>query len=125
MDGLRSLLAPECELAGTVGDGRALVSAVEQLHPDVIVVDTIKHGCLCCRVTAAISPRIFRKRNITQNAPSELIDLWDVPDPADRVSHAPPSRTAPIPPQASDLALTSMVLTLVLDFSGSGGNNRN
>jgi len=39
LDGLKSLLEPEFELAGTVGDGRALVSAVEQLHPDVIVVD--------------------------------------------------------------------------------------
>jgi DNA-binding NarL/FixJ family response regulator len=39
VDGLKSLLEPEFELAGTVGDGRALVSAVEQLHPDVIVVD--------------------------------------------------------------------------------------
>jgi DNA-binding NarL/FixJ family response regulator len=39
LDGLKSLLEPEFELAGTVGDGRALVSAVEELHPDVIVVD--------------------------------------------------------------------------------------
>jgi len=39
LDGLKSLLEPEFELVGTVGDGRALVSAVEQLHPDVIVVD--------------------------------------------------------------------------------------
>jgi DNA-binding NarL/FixJ family response regulator len=39
LDGLRSLLEPEFELAGTVGDGRALVSAVQDLHPDVIVVD--------------------------------------------------------------------------------------
>jgi DNA-binding NarL/FixJ family response regulator len=39
LDGLKSLLEPEFELVGTVGDGRALFSAVEQLHPDVIVVD--------------------------------------------------------------------------------------
>jgi DNA-binding NarL/FixJ family response regulator len=39
LDGLKSLLEPEFELAGTVGDGRALVSAVQHLHPDVIVVD--------------------------------------------------------------------------------------
>jgi len=39
LDGLRSLLEPEFELAGTVGDGRALVSAAEKLRPDVIVVD--------------------------------------------------------------------------------------
>ena len=39
LDGLRSLLEPEFELAGTVEDGRALVSAAQHLHPDVIVVD--------------------------------------------------------------------------------------
>lgn len=39
LDGLRSLLEPQFELVGTVGDGRALVAAVEDLHPDVIVVD--------------------------------------------------------------------------------------
>ena len=39
LDGLRSLLKPEFELAGTVEDGRALVSAAQHLHPDVIVVD--------------------------------------------------------------------------------------
>ena len=39
LDGLRSLLEPEFELAGTVEDGRALISAAQNLHPDVIVVD--------------------------------------------------------------------------------------
>lgn len=39
LDGLRSLLEPEFELAGTVEDGRALVSAAQKLSPDVIVVD--------------------------------------------------------------------------------------
>jgi DNA-binding NarL/FixJ family response regulator len=39
LDGLKSLLEPEFELVGTVGDGRALFSAAGQLHPDVIVVD--------------------------------------------------------------------------------------
>ncbi len=39
LDGLRSLLETEFELAGTVEDGRALVSSVAKLRPDVIVVD--------------------------------------------------------------------------------------
>jgi DNA-binding NarL/FixJ family response regulator len=39
LEGLRSLLEPEFELAGTVEDGRALVAAAEKLHPDVIVAD--------------------------------------------------------------------------------------
>jgi DNA-binding NarL/FixJ family response regulator len=39
LEGLKSLLEPEFELAGTVEDGRALLDASENLHPDVIVVD--------------------------------------------------------------------------------------
>ena len=33
------LLEPECDVVGTVGDGRALLAAAEQLRPDVIVLD--------------------------------------------------------------------------------------
>jgi DNA-binding NarL/FixJ family response regulator len=33
------LLAGECEIVGKVGDGRALVAAVETLKPDVVVLD--------------------------------------------------------------------------------------
>jgi len=33
------LLAPECEIVGQVGDGRALVAAASKLKPDVIVLD--------------------------------------------------------------------------------------
>jgi|SRR6185295_14270202 DNA-binding NarL/FixJ family response regulator len=33
------LLAGECEIVGQVGDGRALVAAVESLNPDVVVLD--------------------------------------------------------------------------------------
>ena len=39
LEGLRSLLEPEFELAGVVSDGQALVTAAEKLRPDVIVVD--------------------------------------------------------------------------------------
>lgn len=39
LDGLRSLLEPEFEIVGMVEDGRALVSFVQKLRPDVIVVD--------------------------------------------------------------------------------------
>lgn len=38
-EGLRSLLEPEFELVGIVENGRALIEAVEQLRPDVIVAD--------------------------------------------------------------------------------------
>ena len=39
VDGLRSLLAANFELAGVVEDGRALVEAAQRLRPDVIVAD--------------------------------------------------------------------------------------
>lgn len=39
MEGLKGLLHPEFELLGTVEDGRALVSAAQELKPDVIVAD--------------------------------------------------------------------------------------
>jgi DNA-binding NarL/FixJ family response regulator len=39
LDGLRSLLEPDFDIAGMVEDGRALVSTAQKLSPDVIVVD--------------------------------------------------------------------------------------
>ncbi|MFQ5572306.1 MAG: response regulator [Rhodothermales bacterium] len=39
VEGLWRLLEPECELVGTVEDGRALLAAAEKLRPDVIVAD--------------------------------------------------------------------------------------
>ena len=38
-EGLRSLLEPDFDLVGAVEDGRALIAAVEELQPDVAVVD--------------------------------------------------------------------------------------
>jgi DNA-binding NarL/FixJ family response regulator len=39
LEGLRSLLEPHFDLVGTVEDGRKLLGAVEQLKPDVVIVD--------------------------------------------------------------------------------------
>ena len=39
VEGLKSLLAEEFDLVGTVEDGRALVAAAKKLQPDVIVAD--------------------------------------------------------------------------------------
>jgi DNA-binding NarL/FixJ family response regulator len=39
LDGLRGLLEPGFEIVGMVEDGRALVSLVQKLRPDLIVVD--------------------------------------------------------------------------------------
>ena len=38
-EALKSLLTPEFELVGVVGDGRALLEAALRLRPDVIVAD--------------------------------------------------------------------------------------
>jgi DNA-binding NarL/FixJ family response regulator len=39
VDALRSILEPQCEVVGTVSDGRSLLAAAEKLRPDVIVID--------------------------------------------------------------------------------------
>ena len=39
LEGLRRVLEPECEIAGTVTNGRALVEAALRLKPDVVVAD--------------------------------------------------------------------------------------
>ncbi|MBI4465754.1 MAG: response regulator transcription factor [Acidobacteria bacterium] len=39
LEGLRRILEPHFEVVGAVGDGRALVAAAQQLHPEVIVAD--------------------------------------------------------------------------------------
>jgi len=41
---LRALLAPACEIVGTVEDGSALVAAADALEPDVIVSDISMPG---------------------------------------------------------------------------------
>jgi DNA-binding NarL/FixJ family response regulator len=38
-EGLRRILEPHFEIVGTVENGRDLIAAAEQLHPDVIVAD--------------------------------------------------------------------------------------
>jgi len=39
LEGLRKILEAECELVGTVEDGRALMEAARQLNPDLILLD--------------------------------------------------------------------------------------
>jgi DNA-binding NarL/FixJ family response regulator len=36
---LEKLLTPECEVVGTVSDGRALVAEAQRLKPDVVILD--------------------------------------------------------------------------------------
>lgn len=39
--GTRALLEPECEVVGTVADGRAVLSYAEHLRPDIIVMEML------------------------------------------------------------------------------------
>jgi DNA-binding NarL/FixJ family response regulator len=39
LEAFEKLLAPECDIIAKVADGRALVAAVQELHPDVVVLD--------------------------------------------------------------------------------------
>ena len=39
VEAFEKLLAPECEIVAKVADGRALVAAVQEHHPDVVVLD--------------------------------------------------------------------------------------
>jgi DNA-binding NarL/FixJ family response regulator len=39
LQGIRRILEPDFELVGTVGDGRSLVAAAQELRPDVILLD--------------------------------------------------------------------------------------
>ncbi len=39
LDAFTKLLEPECEVVGTVGDGRALLEVGPKLNPDIIVLD--------------------------------------------------------------------------------------
>lgn len=58
---LRQLLAPECEVVGSVDDGGALLEAAERLQPDVIVLDVnmpTVSGLEACRQITRANPRV-------------------------------------------------------------------
>jgi DNA-binding NarL/FixJ family response regulator len=61
LEGLKNLLEPEFELVGTVEDGRALLDAANNLHPDVIVTDIsmpLLNGIEAVRQIKKVSPHI-------------------------------------------------------------------
>jgi DNA-binding NarL/FixJ family response regulator len=39
LEAVEKLLAPECDIVAKVADGRALITAVQEHHPDVVVLD--------------------------------------------------------------------------------------
>ena len=55
----RLLLALDCEVVGTVADGRAVLNAVQGLQPDVVLVDLNLpnvNGLEACRQIMQVSP---------------------------------------------------------------------
>jgi len=55
------LLALDCDVVGTVVDGRALLEAAQRLQPDVIVVDlNLPHvnGLEACRQITQMNPEV-------------------------------------------------------------------
>ena len=60
LEGIRKLLENDVELVGTVEDGRALLPAVEQLRPDVILLDIslpLLNGIEACRQLMKSMPK--------------------------------------------------------------------
>lgn len=61
VEGLKAILVDEFDLAGVVGDGRALVEAARALRPDVIVADVtmpLLNGIEALEVLAQDEPKI-------------------------------------------------------------------
>jgi DNA-binding NarL/FixJ family response regulator len=61
LEGLKNLLEPEFDLVGTVEDGHALIDAVKNLHPDVIVADIsmpMLNGIEAVRKINKVSPHV-------------------------------------------------------------------
>ncbi len=60
LEGIRKLLEDELDLVGTVEDGRSLLPAVEQLQPDVILLDIslpLLNGIEACRQLLKAVPK--------------------------------------------------------------------
>ena len=55
------LLAPDCEVVGTIADGSVLLEAVQRLEPDVIVLDMNLpgvHALEVCRQLTQMNPPV-------------------------------------------------------------------
>lgn len=60
-EAFEKLLAPECDTVGKVGDGRAMLQVIRELHPDVAVLDIampILNGIDASRQAKQIDPSI-------------------------------------------------------------------
>jgi DNA-binding NarL/FixJ family response regulator len=60
-EAFEKLLSPSCDVVAKVGDGRALLAAVRELHPDVVVVDIsmpLLNGLTAARQIKELDPEI-------------------------------------------------------------------
>ena len=74
---LRALLEPEFDVVATVADGHALLRAVDDARPDVVVTDIVMPGLDGIAATAALLARHPNTRVV-------LITVHDDPDLAER-----------------------------------------
>ena len=61
MKAVSRLLAPDCDVVGTVADGSALLEAAQRLAPDVIVLDLNLpnvSGLTACRQITQLNPEM-------------------------------------------------------------------
>ena len=74
VEALETLLAPACEIVGRVADGRALLAAVREHHPDLVVIDIgmpLLNGLDAARQVRQIDPSI-RLVFVTMNEDPDL-----------------------------------------------------
>jgi DNA-binding NarL/FixJ family response regulator len=79
--GFRKLLEPEFEVVGAVGDGRSLLTAAEELKPDLVLVDVampLLNGLDAARQLKKTMPRvklIFLTMNPDSDVASEALRI--------------------------------------------------
>jgi DNA-binding NarL/FixJ family response regulator len=74
LEAFEKLLAPECDVVAKVGDGRALIAAVREHHPDVVVLDVgmpLMNGIEAARQIKR-EDRSVRLVILTQNEDADL-----------------------------------------------------
>jgi DNA-binding NarL/FixJ family response regulator len=80
-DAFRKLLEPEYEVVGTVGDGRALLKAAEELKPDLVLLDVgmpLLNGLDAARQLKKQMPKlklIFLTMNTDSDLASEALRI--------------------------------------------------
>jgi len=78
LEGIRLMLEPEFELAGSVEDGQALLTAAEKLKPDVILID----------ISMPVLNGIDAARQLRKTVPSAKLIFLTMHGDADYVTEA-------------------------------------